>query len=34
MQLHYGGTAWIPFLDRILQDEIRRAGGRLERLLA
>ena len=30
MHLHYGGSAWLPFVDRVLADEIRRAGRRLD----
>jgi hypothetical protein len=33
MQLHYGGTTRIPFLEQALAEEIRRAGPRLERFL-
>lgn len=34
MHLHYGGSAWLPGLDRVLQQEIKRAPGRLYRYLA
>ncbi len=34
MSLHYGGSMWIPLLDRILSDEILRSRGRLVELLA
>lgn len=34
MRLHYGGVAWLPGFDVLLREEARRAGGRLERLLA
>ena len=34
MHVHYGGVAWLPGIDLILRDEARRAGGRLERLVA
>lgn len=34
MSLHYGGTMWVPLLDRLLSDEIRRSRGRLLELLA
>ena len=34
MHLHYGGVAWLPGVDLMLRDEARRAGGRLERLIA
>lgn len=33
MDLHYGGSGWLPGLDRILRQEIRRAGGRLNQYL-
>ena len=33
MHLHYGGAKWLPLVDRVLADEIRRAGGRLARRL-
>ena len=29
MSLHYGGTMWVPMLDRLLADEIERSRGRL-----
>lgn len=29
MDLHYGGSAWLGWLDPILTAEVRRAGGRL-----
>lgn len=29
MDLHYGGSLWLPALDRILGDEIRRSSRRL-----
>jgi hypothetical protein len=29
MQLHYGGSMWMPMLDRLLADEIERSRGRL-----
>ena len=29
MSLHYGGTLWIPLLDRVLRDEIERSRPRL-----
>lgn len=29
MSLHYGGTLWIPLLDRVLRDEIERCRPRL-----
>jgi hypothetical protein len=34
VHLHYGGSAWLPGLDRVLQQEIKRAPGRLHRHLA
>jgi hypothetical protein len=34
MDLHYGGAGWFPGLDLVLRQEIRRAGGRLNRYLA
>lgn len=34
MDLHYGGPAWLPGLDLVLGQEIRRAGGRLAGRLA
>lgn len=30
MRLHYGGSAWLPGLDLVLAQEVRRAGSRLE----
>ena len=32
--LHYGGSRWLPLLDRILADEIKRAPARLDAVLA
>lgn len=29
MDLHYGGSLWLPALDRVLQQEIRRSSRRL-----
>jgi hypothetical protein len=29
MQLHYGGSMWMPMLDRLLADEIERSRTRL-----
>lgn len=29
MRLHYGGTMWMPMLDRLLRDEIERSRARL-----
>lgn len=34
MRLHYGGSLWIPVLDRLLAEEIRRSRTRLIELLA
>lgn len=34
MRLHYGGAPSLPMLDRLLQEEIRRGGERLEHRLA
>lgn len=34
IELHYGGSLWIPLLDRVLADEIVRAKPRLAVLLA
>jgi uncharacterized protein YndB with AHSA1/START domain len=34
MRLHYGGTLWVPMLDRVLSDEIERSRPRLLELLA
>ena len=33
MHLHYGGARWLPLVDLVLRDEIRKAGGRLDALL-
>jgi Polyketide cyclase / dehydrase and lipid transport len=33
MHLHYGGTLWVPMLDRLLSDEIERSRPRLVRLV-
>jgi hypothetical protein len=33
MELHYGGSMWVPMLDRLLADEIERSRTRLLRLL-
>jgi uncharacterized protein YndB with AHSA1/START domain len=33
MQLHYGGTLRLPFVELALAEEIRRAGPRLQRFL-
>lgn len=33
MELHYGGSMWMPMLDRLLADEIERSRGRLLQLL-
>ncbi|MFI5045390.1 MAG: SRPBCC family protein [Acidimicrobiales bacterium] len=33
MHLHYGGSLWVPMLDRLLADEIERSRPRLLRLL-
>jgi hypothetical protein len=33
MTLHYGGTLWVPALDRVLADEIRRGRSRLAALV-
>ena len=33
MRLHYGGTLWVPALDRVLADEIRRGRSRLAALV-
>ena len=32
MRLHYGGSLWVPMLDRILRDEIERSRARLVEL--
>jgi len=34
MSLHYGGSMWMPMLDRLLADEIERSRGRLLDVLA
>lgn len=34
VRLHYGGVGWVPGFDLLVREEARRAGGRLERLLA
>jgi hypothetical protein len=34
MHLHYGGRLWLPLLEPVLNEEIRRAGSRLEAHLA
>lgn len=34
MRLHYGGSLWIPLLDRLLTDEIERSRPRLVALIA
>lgn len=34
MCLHYGGALWLPGLDLVLRNEVRRAGGRLAARLA
>ena len=34
MHLHYGGALWLPGLDLLLRNEVRRAGGRLAARLA
>jgi hypothetical protein len=33
MELHYGGSMWMPMLDRLLADEIERSRGRLLQVL-
>lgn len=33
MELHYGGSMWVPLLDRLLADEIERSRTRLLRVL-
>jgi len=33
MELHYGGSMWMPMLDRLLADEIERSRGRLLEVL-
>jgi hypothetical protein len=34
MRLHYGGSLWLPVLDRLLSDEIERSRPRLVALVA
>ena len=34
MHLYYGGSLWVPGLDLVLRQEVRRAGGRLAARLA
>ena len=34
MTLHYGGSLWVPILDRLLSDEIERSRSRLLEVLA
>lgn len=34
MSLHYGGSMWVPMLDRLLADEIERSRGRLLEVLS
>jgi Polyketide cyclase / dehydrase and lipid transport len=34
MHLHYGGALWLPGLDLVLRNEVRKAGGRLAARLA
>jgi hypothetical protein len=34
MNLHYGGSLWLPILDRLLSDEIERSRPRLVALVA
>jgi len=34
MRLHYGGSLWVPLLDRLLRDEIERSKPRLAAYLA
>ena len=34
VDLHYGGARALPLVDRVLEEEMRRAGPRLERRLA
>lgn len=31
MHVHYGGAAWVPGLDLVLRQEVRRAAARLQR---
>ena len=33
MELHYGGSMWVPLLDRLLSDEIERSRTRLLQVL-
>lgn len=33
MELHYGGSMWMPLLDRLLAEEIERSRGRLLQVL-
>jgi hypothetical protein len=33
MRLHYGGSLWVPMLDRLLADEIERSRPRLVRVV-
>ena len=33
MHLHYGGARWLPLVDVVLRDEIRKAGPRLDAYL-
>lgn len=33
MDLHYGGSLWVPLLDRLLSDQIERGGARLVTML-
>jgi hypothetical protein len=33
MELHYGGSMWVPMLDRLLAEEIERSRGRLLQVL-
>lgn len=34
MDLHYGGTLWVPLLDRVLRTEIEQSRARLRALVA
>lgn len=34
MDLHYGGSLWLPALDRVLQQEIRRSSRRLVEMVS
>lgn len=34
MELHYGGTLWVPLLDRVLKGEIEQSRQRLRALVA